>query len=230
MRAPMRPTSDGAVTMLVALTTCLSTIGLAVCLLLNPIWVGFEQGRSGVTELTGYSDQQVQQVTGSILSDLVFGPPDFDVSVDGAPVLTDRERDHMVDVRGAFALAGLAMAAALAVLVGVGLVRRKRRSYWRGVRAGALLTIGVVAVVGAFCLLFFDQAFELMHRLFFETGSYSFDPRTDRLVQLFPDQFWFDSAMALGVAVVALSGGIILVSGRLAAASLDQPSAEAARP
>jgi integral membrane protein (TIGR01906 family) len=225
----MRQTAESAVTVLVAVATCLSTIGLAVCLLLNPIWVGFEQGRSGVTELTGYSDQQVQQVTGSILSDLVFGPPNFDVSVEGAPVLTQRERAHMVDVRGAFALAGLLFVAAVAVLVSVGLRRRGRRSYWEAVRAGALLTIGVVAVVGAFCLLFFDQAFELMHRLFFQAGSYSFDSRTDRLVQLFPDQFWFESAMALGAVIVALSGGSILVSGRLAAGSPDERSGEGAR-
>jgi integral membrane protein (TIGR01906 family) len=230
LRAPMRPTAESAISVLVALTTCLSTIGLGACLLLNPIWVGFEQSRSGVTDVTGYSDEQVQHVTGSILSDLVFGPPDFDVSVDGAPVLTERERAHMADVRGTFALAGLIVLAAFAVLVGLGLVRRKRRSYWLAVRAGAVLTIGVVAVVGAFCLLFFDQAFELMHRVFFQAGSYTFDPRTDRLVQLFPDQFWFESAMALGVAVVALSGGIILVSGRLAAGRPDERSGEGARP
>jgi uncharacterized membrane protein len=69
-----------------------------------------------------------------------------------------------------------------------------------------------------------------MHRVFFQAGSYTFDPRTDRLVQLFPDQFWFESAMALGVAVVALSGGIILVSGRLAAGRPDERSGEGARP
>jgi integral membrane protein (TIGR01906 family) len=226
----MRPTAESAASVLVAVATCLSTIGLAVCLLLSPIWVGFEQSRSGVTELTGYSDRQVQQVTGSILSDLVFGPPNFDVSVDGAPVLSDRERAHMVDVRGAFALAGLVVAVAFAVLVALGTVRRKRRSYWLAVRAGALLTVGVVAVVGAFCLLFFNQAFELMHGVFFQAGSYTFDPRTDRLVQLFPDQFWFESSMALGVAVVALSGATILVGGRLAAASPDERSEEGARP
>ena len=41
--------------------------------------------------------------TDAILADLVVGPPDFDVAVAGTPVLIERERAHMRDVRGVFA-------------------------------------------------------------------------------------------------------------------------------
>ena len=74
-----------------------------------------------------------------------------------------------------------------------------RPGTWRAVRGGALgLTVGVV-VVGVVGLVAFDQLFELFHEVFFPAGSYLFDPATDRLVQLFPFQFWDETAMVVGI-------------------------------
>ena len=50
----------------------------------------------------------------------------------------------------------------------------------------------------------FDQAFEVFHELFFAGGTYTFDPATDRLVQLFPIQFWEETTLALGIVLVIL--------------------------
>ena len=48
----------------------------------------------------------------------------------------------------------------------------------------------------------FDAAFELFHRLFFSAGTYTFNPATDKLVQLFPEAFWSEIAIAVGVVVL----------------------------
>jgi integral membrane protein (TIGR01906 family) len=200
----------------IAVSTALAALGVGLALLLNPLWVGFEQDRSGAAALSGYSPQQVREVTGSILSDLVFGPPDFDVTAGGAPVLTPPERSHMADVRGTFGLVGLAVAAGWIVLIGACLLSRGSRRFWLAVRAGGLLVAGGVVVLGAFSVLFFDQAFEVMHRIFFPVGTYSFDPNTSRLVQLFPDQFWFETSIVLGTAILGLGVLAAFVGGRLA--------------
>jgi integral membrane protein (TIGR01906 family) len=63
----------------------------------------------------------------------------------------------------------------------------------------------VGGITGVF---FFDTAFEVFHRLFFPAGTYLFDPRTDRLVQLFPEQFWVETTVGVGVLVVLLSVGL----------------------
>jgi uncharacterized membrane protein len=63
----------------------------------------------------------------------------------------------------------------------------------------------------------FDLAFEVFHRLFFAGGTYGFDPRTDRLVQLFPDQFWYETSIALGIVILVLALGLRLVAVRRAA-------------
>jgi integral membrane protein (TIGR01906 family) len=190
-------------------------VAAAVLLFLNPVWVGFDQGRSDVTALTGYTPAQVRDVTGSILSDLTFGPPDFDVAVNGTPVLEPRARSHMADVRTVLLELGLVALLAAVLLLIVGLAARGRRWFWRAVSFGAKVVVGGVVVVGIGFAIFFEQAFELFHEIFFPPGTYSFDPRTDKLVQLFPDQFWSETSVAIAVAVLILAVGVAIGAGRL---------------
>ena len=180
---------------------------MAVFLFLNPIWVAFDQDRSGVDQLTGYTTAQVRDVTGSILSDLVFGPPRFEAALPGAaaPVLDASERGHMADVRTVLMGLGTVALVAVILLLLVGFAARGRRWFWRAVAVGARLLIAGVVVVGLGFALFFDQAFELFHEIFFAPGTYMFDPRTEKLVQLFPDQFWSETSVAVAGSILVLA-------------------------
>jgi integral membrane protein (TIGR01906 family) len=200
-----------AASIVAGVATAIVIVAAAVVLFLNPIWVSFEQGRSDVTAWTGYSMTQVNQVTGAILSDLVFGPPTFDVTLDGKPVLEARERGHMADVRGVFASLALAAVAAAVLLVAAGVAGRGRRWFWRAAATGTSVLIAGVVVAGVIALLFFDAIFEVFHEIFFAAGTYMFDPRTDKLVQLFPDKFWSETTIALGVVIIGL--GLVVRSG-----------------
>jgi integral membrane protein (TIGR01906 family) len=190
---------------LVAVATMLVITGIAVGLFLNPWWVAFEQGRTGAADLTGYTPAQVREVTDSILHDLVIGPPDFAQTVAGQPVFDGRERAHMEDVRGVFlAFGGLVLLAAL-LLLNARLASRGRTWFRRAMGWGASV-LGVAVVAGGIvAALSFDQAFEVFHELFFPGGSYTFDPTTERLVQLFPIAFWEETAIAVGVVILVLS-------------------------
>jgi integral membrane protein (TIGR01906 family) len=198
-----------------AVTTPCVIVAVAVLLFLNPVWVGFDQNRNDVSGLTGYSPAQVEQITGSILSDLVFGPPNFDVTANGAPVLDLRERSHMADVRTVLLGLGFVALVAAVLLALVGVASRGRRWFWLAAAAGArVLAVGVI-VVGLAFAVFFDQAFSLFHEIFFAPGTYTFDPRTEKLVQLFPDQFWSETSVALAAVVLALAVVVALVGRRL---------------
>jgi integral membrane protein (TIGR01906 family) len=186
-------------------------VAASVLLFLNPLWIGFEQTRSDVPAWTGYTPEEVSQVTGSILSDLVFGPPRFDVHVNGTQVLDPREVGHMADVRSVMmSLGALALVALVALLVAAATTWRRRR-FWRGVEVGATVLVVSVVVVGAAFAVFFDQAFLLFHDIFFAPGTFQFDPSKEKLVQLFPDQFWSDTSVALAIVVLLL--GVIAVFG-----------------
>jgi integral membrane protein (TIGR01906 family) len=192
-------------TVLVAAATVVVILGVSVVLFLNPIWVGFEQGRTGAATLSGFTPAQVDAVTGDVLHDMVVGPPTFAQTVDGAAVFNDRERSHLRDVRGVFmAFGGLVLVAAVA-LVSAGLATRGAGWLRRAVGSGA--TALAVAVVGGavIALLAFNQAFEVFHQLFFPGGSYDFDPATERLVQLFPTRFFEESALAIGAVILVIS-------------------------
>ena len=205
--------------LLTSIATAIVIVGLAVLAFLTPAWVSFEQERSGALALTGYTSEELRSATSAILADLVVGPPDFDVTLRGQPVLNERERSHMRDVRWVFAGFGLlALLAAAGLLVAVVLARglgHPERA-WRAIRNGALgLAVGVV-VAALIAAVAFDTAFEVFHRLFFAGGSYTFDPGTDRLVQLFPFAFWFETTIALGAVILVASIVVALVAGRLA--------------
>ena len=190
--------------LLIAGSTVLVIVGLAVLVVANPLWIAFEQDRAGADVATGYSREQVRAVTGGILHDLTIGPPAFDQAVEGIALLNDRERAHMLDVRGVFLGFGALTLLAAVTLVNGRLVSHGAAWFRRSVRVGvAVLGLGLL-VTGAAVAVAFDQVFEVFHRLFFATGSYSFNPATDKLVQLFPDAFWNDTSVVLGVAILAL--------------------------
>jgi integral membrane protein (TIGR01906 family) len=132
----------------------------------------------------------------------------------------------MRDVRGVFA-----EFYGLAILAGVVLVALVVRAYragrpaaaWHAVAAGMRWLIVGVVVAGVIATFFFDQAFEVFHELFFPSGSYTFDPLTDRLVQLFPFDFWSETTLVLGAAIIVVAAVSWAVARRLA-----RPAAAAA--
>jgi integral membrane protein (TIGR01906 family) len=193
-----------ASSVVIGIATGVVILVIAIIPFVNPGWVSFEQGRARADAWTGYSPAQLRNATDAILSDLIVGPPNFDVVVAGQPVLNARERAHMSDVRGVFLGAAALGVASIVVLVIAHRILRGSAAFWRPVRRGAaVLAIGIL-VAGVIGTVAFDAAFDVFHRLFFAGGSYTFDPRTDRLVQLFPDQFWFETSLAVGALILLL--------------------------
>jgi len=212
-------------TWLIGAATAFVLLGVSVAPFLAPPAVRFEQDRTHVPALTGLSPAQLDTVTGALLGDLVLWQGDFDVAVDGTPVLGDAERSHMRDVRGVFGAFWLLVAGAAAILLLAARLtrdRERRASAWRAAGRGAAVLAVLVTAAGVFALVAFDAAFELFHRLLF-SGNYTFDPATDRLVQLFPEAFWSEIAVAVGVVVVVVSILVAWLAGRRAmSAAIDQ--------
>lgn len=171
--------------LLIGLATAIVIVTVAVLPFLTPQWIGFEQGRADATAWSGYSVDELKTATDGVLADLVFGPPDFDIEVRGEPVLGERERGHMRDVRSIFVVLWVVGAASVVVLLVAGR-RRDKVAAWRAARRGALGLTGAIVVLGAVALVAFGALFEIFHRLLFPAGSYTFDAGTERLVQLFP--------------------------------------------
>lgn len=125
-----------------------------------------------------------------------------------------REVHHMRDVKGLVRgtyIVALASALYLAgaAVVGWRLCRRGfARILARLLLRGGVLTLAIVAAVGLFALVGFDSLFLLFHQVSFANDLWQLDPRTDYLLIMFPQGFWFDATMR--VAMTTIAGAVIL--------------------
>ncbi|HXG40994.1 MAG TPA: DUF1461 domain-containing protein [Candidatus Limnocylindrales bacterium] len=202
---------------LVAAATAIVLVALAIAPFLSPAWIAFAQDRAEADRWTGLTRPEVRTVTEAIVADLVVGPPAFDVTIRGEPVLGERERAHMRDVRAVLVGFAATAAVALAGLLATWLVTRGGAAFWAAVRLGASVVAGAVVALGALVVVAFDLAFELFHRVFFPPGTYTFDPRTERLVQLFPERFWVETSVGIGLVLLGLALAVRALAGRRAA-------------
>ncbi len=184
------------------IATPIVIIGLAILPFLTPLWIFPAQARAQADVWTGWPIDTVTDVTGAVLVDLVVGPPSFDELVDERPVFAERERAHLRDVRTAFLGFAAVVLAGIAALVVAWRLARGTGSFRHGVRSGSIVLIAGVVAAGIFSVVAFDAAFSLFHQLLFASGSYTFDPETDKLVQLFPMAFWYETAIALGAVII----------------------------
>ena len=179
----------------------------SVMLLLTPLYVHLALDLSGGAANVGLSAAQAQHYSDLTINELVFGPGTFAFAApDGSPFYSLAERGHMADVRlvlWVFVVIAAVCAILLAMIIRTG---RHDPDVRRAFRRGALvLVVGTVAA-GIFATLAFDAAFNLFHELLFPGGNYTFDPATQRLVQLYPYSFWQMSALAIGVLLIAFCG------------------------
>ena len=219
--------------MLVAISAALVLIAAGVLVFLNPLWVGFEQARTHADAFTGYTIDDIHRVTNAVLGELVFGPATFLQQAAGASVFDPRERQHLADVRGVLVGFFGLVAVAVVVLVGPAWRARDRAWLWRAVAGGAAVLAGAVVIVGALFAVFFEAAFDLFHRLVFAGGTYSFDPLRERLVQLFPEDFWSETSIALAVVILILSLAVTWMALRRIIATritATHPAAATSRP
>lgn len=185
--------------------------------LLTPWFIHPALDASRAPDRLGLTAGQTHALSDRSVEELVLGPGTFDIAgPDGAPFYDADERAHLRDAR---LLLGLTLVAGGISVLGLGLVlgRASRRAAgWRIVsRAGLTAAITVLAL-GVVSLVAFDWLFRLFHQVFFPGGNWSFDPATQRLVQLYPFGFWQIAAAALGVLAATLGLGTWLL-GRWAA-------------
>jgi integral membrane protein (TIGR01906 family) len=170
--------------------------------LFNPWFTSVLQERHAVPERLETDAPSVARVMDEILAD-VFTRGDFTVPLRGdQPLLDADERSHMEDVSD-FVRVLVAIDLVALGIVGLAGWRLRREPARRGrLMLLAAASIGVAAVVLAIIFaVAFRPAFLAFHELFFEPGTYLF-PADSQLIQLFPEPFWFDAALAAGLAII----------------------------
>ena len=155
-------------------------------------------------------------------------------------LFSEDETLHMEDVKGLMraifranevALGFvLAYVAATVLWTGERSARDLAKETLAAVGAGAVVgvAVGIVALVG------FDGAWNQLHEILFTNDLWLLDPRTDRLIQMFPETFWAEAtfvvvgmALAEAVVLVGAAGGYLWFT-RPPRATRDEPAEEPA--
>lgn len=134
-------------------------------------------------------------------------------------LFNERETGHLRDVKNLFRLTFRAQEIGIVFIftyvVGVFVWARERslRRLAAETMAGALVTGTVILGLGVVALIGFEGAFEQFHFIAFDNDLWRLNPRTDRLIQMFPEGFWFDVSMLVGVMTMVEAGILALASG-----------------
>ena len=203
-----------AVRVLVGVGTALTILGVSVAVLLNPIYIHAALDGSGSAGLLGMTRQATHAVSDRTIGELVFGPATFAFSVvPGGPRFYDAaEASHLHDASNLLHLFLALTGAGLVVLLATLLPHRRDPGAWRAVQAGSAALAGFIVAVGIFFAVAFDAAFTLFHEIFFPQGNWSFNPATERMVQLYPTAFWELISMTLALVVLVLCAATWLVA------------------
>ena len=76
---------------------------------------------------------------------------------------------------------------------------------------GGVFTLIFAAALFLFISSDFSSAFESFHNLFFEKGTYAFDPAKEMIVRLYPEQLFMDLGLKISKNVLIVSIVVILL-------------------
>ena len=143
------------------------------------------------------------------------------VEKDGEPIslFNPRETAHLRDVKTlvqtSFRVQEMAIIFVLAYVVGVFIWAREGslRTLARQVLLSGLFSLVVIGALGAAIAVGFDQTFEQFHLIAFDNDFWRLNPARDHLIQMFPEGFWRDVSLGVGVATLAQLAVLAALSG-----------------
>ncbi len=78
---------------------------------------------------------------------------------------------------------------------------------------GCLVLLITVGVVGAIGLSGFDSAWTQFHEIIFSNDFWLLNPTTDRLIQMFPPEFWESIVFFIGLMIIAETALVLIAVG-----------------
>lgn len=129
----------------------------------------------------------------------------------------DREKAHMADVKNLF-LGGLDLRlGAVTMIVGVMIVLVFSKANWKKLLPQSFLTGvgGFIVLLGIFAGLIakdFHKYFFLFHEIFFDNDLWLLDPKTDLMIRMLPEGFFFDMVVRISVCFTILLITMLLIS------------------
>lgn len=178
---------------------------VSVRLMLTETWLKFEYSR--LPEDAYGWEKEVRQEYGPYGIRYLVNDEDIsylaDVKIDGQPAFREKELEHMEDVKAVTqAVLWVLTISLILFLTGFMILAYFSRARLLSVffygGASTLITIAVLVVLA---VVSWDFFFDTFHAIFFAEDSWRFY-RDDTLIRLYPQQFWFESSLAVGILTI----------------------------
>lgn len=180
-------------------------LGLLFVLLFRPLYL-FDLQTLHLAETTGYSREEILENYGYLIRTCLpffsgtFHLPTLPSSASGI--------QHFAEVRQIFR--GIYILSTLSVLLLLPIVYLKNRKHdYRFLKTSGLLVLLLPIVLIFLCAVSFHTVFMLMHKLLFRNDLWLFDPVTDPIIELLPEEYFLHCAAVLFLFLIA--GGILLL-------------------
>ncbi|MBR6816688.1 MAG: TIGR01906 family membrane protein [Clostridia bacterium] len=169
------------------------------------------------------TEQGLSDATEALLDYLKDRRDDLTVyaEIDGSlrEVFNEREKLHMIDVRRLYRNAktvgytSLVIGALTFAVLFWRSDRQEQKAVVRGYLHGNMMFFLMLAVIGLFAALDFDTFWTAFHKIMFSNDLWLLDPRQDILIQMVPQQFFFDLVMRIAIAAAASIGALLIGAG-----------------
>ena len=189
-------------------------------------WYEKEYLKYGVLDALEMEIEDVMDVTHEMMDYLRGNREDLvvDTIVDGQEreFFNGKEKAHMSDVQGLF-LAGidLRLIATAAFVISCIVLIFSKADWKRILPRSFVMGTGVFAlVISIFAVLVatdFNKYFLLFHELFFTNDLWILNPKTDLLIRMLPEGFFFDMVIRIGVVFATSLLLLLLISGTIVA-------------
>ena len=145
---------------------------------------------------------------------------DIEVTVDGErePLFREREVLHMRDVKwliqATFRVHEIAFVCLVVCVTGIFLWSREQplTRLAEQVRVAGVLTVVLLGISALAVLVGFDSLFRQFHVISFANDLWKLSPARDHLIQMYPQGFWFDVTLAVGL-LSAAEGALLALAG-----------------
>ena len=175
-------------------------------------------------ETTGIAREELLRASDELLEYFNNDEEEIFVRVqkDGQPIrlFNDRETAHLRDVKtlfqSSFRVEEGSVIFVLVYVVAVFIWAREGslRTLARQVLLSGLASLAVVGVVGAIAVSGFHQAWDQFHQIAFSftDNPWQFNTARDHLIQMFPEAFWQDTSLWVGLAIIVELAALALLS------------------
>ena len=170
-----------------------------------------------LSEESGFTKEEIIEAYDAVLDYLTI--PDKEFS-SGVMKYSPEGESHFADCKALFNLnATVLLSSAVCILIllilrktgktAPFLIGKHQASFY-----SALAAVLLPIIIGSIAALDFDKAFEVFHRIFFPgKTNWTFNPRTDEIIEILPQEFFMNCAILIGISILLFSGILILIDG-----------------